>query len=103
MLFTATRITPAQASILATRLQRRARALLEEGHAADGEELRETEAALARVKSGDYGLCTDCGAPLPLAQLGALPQARRCMLCETAHERAPRNTGDALSFGALAK
>jgi RNA polymerase-binding transcription factor DksA len=82
MLFTATRITAAQASILATRLQRRARALLEEEPATHCDELREVEAALARVKSGDYGLCTDCGAPLPLAWLGAKPQARRCILCE---------------------
>jgi RNA polymerase-binding transcription factor DksA len=102
MLFTATRITPTQASILTTRLQRRARALLEDKSAGDGEELRAIEAALARAKSGDYGLCTDCGAPLPLAQLGALPQLERCILCETAHTRPPRPMGD-LSIGRVAK
>jgi len=101
MLFPATRITAAQASILATRLQRRARALLEEKPATDCDELREVEAALARVKSGDYGLCTDCGAPLPLAWLGAKPQARLCIPCETSHAR-PRPTGN-LSTGSIAK
>jgi RNA polymerase-binding transcription factor DksA len=101
MLFTATRITPAQASILATRLQRRARALLDEKPGADCDELREIEAALARVKSGDYGLCTDCGTPLPLAWLGAQPQIERCILCETSHAR-PRPTGN-LSIGSVAK
>lgn len=99
MLFTATRITPTQASILATRLQRRARALLEEKPVADCDELREIEAALARVKSGDYGLCTDCGAPLSLARLGTLPQIERCILCETSHARQPRPTGEAQSIG----
>jgi len=102
MLFTATRITASQVSILATRLQRRARVLLENKPVADRDELREIESALARVKSGDYGLCTDCGAPLPLAQLGALPQLERCILCDTAHTRAPRPTGD-LSIGRVAK
>ena len=101
MLFTATRITPAQASILATRLKRRARVLLEENSEADGEELREIEAALARVKSGGYGLCTDCGTPLPLAQLGALPQARRCILCETSHTQRPPPPSS--SIGGVAK
>jgi len=89
MLFTATRITAAQASILATRLQRRARALIDDKPGADCDELREIEAALARLKSGDYGLCTDCGAPLPLAWLGAHPQARRCILCEESSPQRP--------------
>ena len=109
----ATRITPAQASILATRLQRRARSLRDEidtslhsgsldipqdqratadieasvtcaGVERDAVELAEIEAALDRVKAGAYGLCTECGEPLPLARLGALPQARRCMECESA-------------------
>ena len=49
MLFTATRITASQVSILATRLQRRARVLLENKPVADCDELREIESALARV------------------------------------------------------
>lgn len=90
MLFPAMRITPAQAAILATRLERRARSLIEGNAAAlDAEELREVEAALVRVKSGQYGLCTDCGAPLSLARLGAIPQRRRCTLCEDAHTGQP--------------
>jgi RNA polymerase-binding transcription factor DksA len=91
MLFPAQRITAAQTAILATRLERRARTLLEE-KAGNAGELREVEAALTRVKAGDYGLCTECGAPLPLARLGALPHARRCMLCETSHAGHPPPT-----------
>ena len=99
MLFTAARITPMQASILATRLQRRACALFEAKPVDDCDELREIQAALVRVKSGDYGLCTDCGAPLPLARLGALPQIERCILCETSHARQPRPMREARSTG----
>ena len=115
-LFPTTGITPAQASILATRLERRARTLRDEISASihsgaleiapdtratsdveasvaaasvqrDGDELREIEAALARVKAGRYGICAECGAPLPLARLGALPYARNCMACETARQK----------------
>ena len=93
MLFTATRITPSQQQILSLRLERRAHVLRDESQpVGDGDELREVEAALVRVKTGTYGLCTECGAPLPLAQLGALPQARRCMQCETAAQEAAAAT-----------
>ena len=90
MLFTATRITPSQARILSLRLERRAHVLRDEPSAqAVGDELRDVEAALVRVKTGTYGLCTECGAPLALAQLGALPQLRLCMQCEAAQQHAP--------------
>ena len=88
MLFPATRITAAQTAILATRLERRARALIDGGEGF-APELREIEAALMRVKAGQYGLCTDCGAPLPLALLGAMPHTRYCVLCEQAHASRP--------------
>lgn len=53
----------------------------------DTEELRDVEDALARLERGTYGLCVDCGSALPYVRLDAVPEARRCMHCETERER----------------
>jgi DnaK suppressor protein len=44
-------------------------------------ELAEVEAALARIKRGNYGVCDTCGASIPEARLQALPWARLCIRC----------------------
>jgi len=54
----------------------------------DAGELREVVAALARIDTGVYGLCVDCGSPLPFVRLDAVPHAARCIDCEKQHERA---------------
>lgn len=43
--------------------------------------LAEIEAALARIKKGEYGMCASCGEPIPEARLKALPWARVCVKC----------------------
>jgi RNA polymerase-binding transcription factor len=43
--------------------------------------LEETEAALARVDDGNYGLCGNCGEPIATERLDALPAARYCTAC----------------------
>lgn len=43
--------------------------------------LDEVELALARMKTGDYGLCAICGMKIPAARLRALPWARFCIRC----------------------
>jgi len=43
--------------------------------------LREVEAALARIKAGEYGVCGVCEMPIPKARLEALPWARLCVGC----------------------
>jgi len=53
----------------------------------DLEEVRDIEAALARMHGGRYGICTDCGAPVPYARLWAYPSAKRCEPCQRKHER----------------
>src|SRR5689334_451303 len=83
MTYTASRITAAQAKILAGRLYRRAHALQDDNPANGPGELRGIQEALARFETGAYGLCTQCGAPLPLARLGAHPEESRCMECES--------------------
>ena len=42
--------------------------------------------ALARIESGDYGRCADCGQPIPAARLRALPFALRCLACQERFE-----------------
>ncbi|MFM2060075.1 MAG: hypothetical protein RLY71_4460 [Pseudomonadota bacterium] len=49
-------------------------------------ELAEIGAALQRLASGDYGVCVDCGADIDFERLQALPQALRCVACESARE-----------------
>ena len=53
----------------------------------DSIELLEVESALARLEDGSYGLCVDCGASLPWLRIRAVPEARRCISCESARER----------------
>ncbi len=40
------------------------------------------EHALDKFEKGTYGLCDDCGQPIPLDRLEALPQASRCLNCK---------------------
>jgi len=50
-------------------------------------ELREVEAALERMKTGDYGLCEECGAEIPFERLEAYPTARRDVEHQARHEQ----------------
>jgi DnaK suppressor protein len=52
--------------------------------------LAEIEAALIRIRRGEYGLCASCGEPIPDARLKALPWARVCVRCA---ERGSRSNG----------
>jgi RNA polymerase-binding transcription factor DksA len=45
------------------------------------ETLEEVEHALAKLDSGDYGMCESCGQPIPEARLEAKPAARLCISC----------------------
>lgn len=48
-------------------------------------------AALDRIGAGQYGLCTDCGAPIGLARLNILPEASHCVSCQEDEERHHRH------------
>ena len=50
-------------------------------------ELAEVDSALARMRGGDYGLCSDCGEPIAVARLIAYPTALRCIGCQSTHEK----------------
>lgn len=44
-------------------------------------ELRELDAASARIDAGSYGQCELCGKPIADIRLEALPTARHCIEC----------------------
>lgn len=47
----------------------------------------EIDEALARLDAGTYGLCTDCGRPIPAERLEAVPAAATCLDCRAIRER----------------
>jgi RNA polymerase-binding protein DksA len=48
----------------------------------DVTELRELNAARARLAAGAYGVCVDCGVDIALERLEARPTAIRCTDCQ---------------------
>jgi DnaK suppressor protein len=42
----------------------------------DADELHQVREALSRIESGSYGLCQECGEPIPVERLRASPAAR---------------------------
>ena len=45
--------------------------------------LAEVQQALARIDNGTYGICTNCGQPIPEKRLEAIPWATLCVTCES--------------------
>ena len=45
-------------------------------------------AALARIDDGTYGVCVDCGQPIPDARLEVRPEAARCIADQEKYEAA---------------
>jgi len=45
-------------------------------------QLLEIEQALARIASGEYGICQECGEGIGYARLKAQPAAARCIVCQ---------------------
>lgn len=50
-------------------------------------EIRDIDAALLRLRTGSYGVCTDCSEPVPPQRLFAFPTAKRCRSCQEDYER----------------
>jgi DnaK suppressor protein len=46
------------------------------------ENLVRIDAALERIESGTYGVCTRCGASIPPDRLEAMPDADLCIVCK---------------------
>jgi len=49
---------------------------------------RRLRMALERVEGGEYGVCSECGAPIPARRLLAVPDATTCVECQERLERA---------------
>jgi DnaK suppressor protein len=48
----------------------------------ESRELAAVEAALERIREGNYGKCEGCGAKIPKARIEALPYATLCISCQ---------------------
>jgi len=51
------------------------------------EVIKEIEDALVRIKGHRFGRCMECGTEIGFARLRAFPTARRCVPCQSLHER----------------
>lgn len=51
------------------------------------QELKRLQAAQVRLATDAFGLCEDCGVPIPLARLLANPAALRCIACQEILEK----------------
>jgi|SRR6266852_5839630 len=52
------------------------------------EQARRLRVALTRVSTGEYGVCSECGASIPPKRLLAVPDATTCVACQDRLERA---------------
>ncbi|KKO18785.1 MAG: TraR/DksA C4-type zinc finger protein [Candidatus Brocadia sp.] len=59
-------------------------AVAEEG----ARELKQIEDALSRIKTGQYGVCEQCGKVIKKARLKAIPFATLCVSCKEEEEKA---------------
>lgn len=73
--------------------------LVDIDHALIGHQLGELDdirATRERIRKHHYGVCIDCGQAIGFDRLSAYPTAKRCLRCQSAHERthatAPRAT-----------
>jgi len=56
----------------------------------EGEMVGRIDEALCRLDAGVYGVCADCGGPIAVSRLRALPFAVRCRSCEETRETRDR-------------
>jgi DnaK suppressor protein len=48
--------------------------------------IKKIQAALRRIKDGDYGICEECGEDIALGRLKARPTAELCIQCKQKQE-----------------
>ncbi|MEE9219639.1 MAG: TraR/DksA family transcriptional regulator [Acidobacteriota bacterium] len=49
-------------------------------------QVAQIDAAIGRLQMGQYGVCSACGEPIPIARLRALPFATLCVPCQSSRE-----------------
>jgi RNA polymerase-binding protein DksA len=57
------------------------------------QELRDIEAANARIKDRSFGICIDCDNEIGFERLLAYPTAKRCVLCQQQREKTYAHSG----------
>ena len=55
--------------------------------------IRKIDETIARIESGDYGYCDNCGVQIGLKRLEARPTATLCIDCKTLDELRERQLG----------
>jgi DnaK suppressor protein len=63
----------------------------------ESKQLREVQAALDRIRLGDFGVCPRCGEEIGMKRLAAVPWALSCIACQTAEDHTyqhPRSAFD---------
>ncbi len=60
----------------------------------DLKEVRELEAAQARLEEGSFGRCADCRLEIAFERLRANPAAARCVACQRVHEKTFAHPGE---------
>ncbi len=53
---------------------------------ADWETAKAIRDAIAKIRTGDYGVCESCGCGIPAKRLQAIPWARLCVECQAQWE-----------------
>lgn len=53
----------------------------------DADELARIDRALERMADGSYGLCGECGCPIPFERLKAEPMTQHCVACKSRWEQ----------------
>jgi DnaK suppressor protein len=56
----------------------------------EGAYLRAIDAALERIRRGEYGHCSDCGDLISEKRLEAVPAAELCIACKGKREKLER-------------
>jgi DnaK suppressor protein len=57
-------------------------------------EIRDIDAARARIVAGSFGTCTGCGSEIGFERLLAYPTAKRCFVCQRQHEKTHAHAGN---------
>lgn len=52
-------------------------------------EIQQIDAAIARIDTGEYGICRDCGGEIAPRRLAAVPHTLLCAECAEGREAAP--------------
>jgi len=60
----------------------------------DLREVKDLEAALARIDQGTFGKCIECGAEISFKRLAVHPVAARCAACQRIDERTHARLGE---------